>query len=146
MTDKKSNDSRRKLLKSLAAGSGAVLAGKSLPDSWNKPVVNSLVLPVHAQMTTEDTRCSIPAGCIEVLSDGWGSFADDLYEGDFFAEGKPTFDSECTVTDDATLPKFVVARTEEDAIAIFGENDVDTDFAFRQANQNGECQIWLIDD
>ncbi len=29
MTDKKSNDSRRKLLKSIAAGSGAVVAGKS---------------------------------------------------------------------------------------------------------------------
>ncbi len=33
MTDKKSNDSRRKLLKSIAAGSGAVVAGKSLPDA-----------------------------------------------------------------------------------------------------------------
>ncbi len=49
MTDKKSNDSRRKLLKSLAAGSGAVVAGKSLPESWSKPIVNSVLLSVHAE-------------------------------------------------------------------------------------------------
>ncbi|MCP3955487.1 MAG: hypothetical protein GY697_25185 [Desulfobacterales bacterium] len=51
MTDKKSNDSRRKLLKSIAAGSGAVVAGKSLPESWSKPVINSIMLPAHAQLT-----------------------------------------------------------------------------------------------
>ncbi len=49
MTDKKSNDSRRKLLKSLAAGSGAVVAGKSLPESWSKPIVDTVVLSVHAE-------------------------------------------------------------------------------------------------
>jgi hypothetical protein len=42
MTYKKSNESRRKLLKSIAAGSGAVIAGKSLPESWSKPVVDSV--------------------------------------------------------------------------------------------------------
>ena len=49
MTDKKSSESRRKLLKSIAAGSGAIVAGKSLPESWSKPVVDSVMLPVHAQ-------------------------------------------------------------------------------------------------
>ncbi len=51
MSDKKSTDSRRKLLKSIAAGSGAVVAGKSLPESWSKPVINSIVLPAHAELT-----------------------------------------------------------------------------------------------
>jgi len=51
VTDKKSNDSRRKLLKSIAAGSGAVVAGKSLPESWSKPVINSVMLPAHAETT-----------------------------------------------------------------------------------------------
>ena len=56
MTDKKeSSDSRRKLLKSLAAGSGALIAGKSLPDSWARPVVDSVLLPVHAQ-TSQTSR------------------------------------------------------------------------------------------
>jgi hypothetical protein len=43
-----SDKSRRKLLKSIAAGSGAVVAGKSLPDSWVRPVVDSVLLPAHA--------------------------------------------------------------------------------------------------
>jgi hypothetical protein len=49
MTDKKSSESRRKLLKSIAAGSGAVIAGKSLPESWSRPIVDSVMLPAHAQ-------------------------------------------------------------------------------------------------
>ncbi|MFW2438968.1 MAG: hypothetical protein ACN4GR_06310 [Arenicellales bacterium] len=49
MTDKRSGESRRKLLKSIAAGSGAIVAGKSLPESWSKPVVDSVILPAHAQ-------------------------------------------------------------------------------------------------
>jgi hypothetical protein len=49
MTDKKSNESRRKLLKSIAAGSGVVIAGKSLPESWSKPIVDSVMLPAHAE-------------------------------------------------------------------------------------------------
>ncbi len=69
MSDKKSNDSRRKLLKSIAAGSGAVVAGKSLPESWSKPVINSVVLPVHAE-TTDDNESggpeatTTPAPCV----------------------------------------------------------------------------------
>ena len=44
-----SDQSRRKLLKSIAAGSGAIVAGKSLPETWARPVVDSVLLPVHAQ-------------------------------------------------------------------------------------------------
>lgn len=49
MTDKKSRESRRKLLKSIATGSGAVVVGKTLPESWSRPVVDSVMLPAHAQ-------------------------------------------------------------------------------------------------
>ena len=49
MTDKKSIESRRKLLKSIAAGGGAIVAGKSLPETWTRPVVDSVMLPAHAQ-------------------------------------------------------------------------------------------------
>ncbi len=44
-----SDKTRRKLLKSLAAGSGAVIAGKTLPEHWSRPVIESVVLPAHAQ-------------------------------------------------------------------------------------------------
>jgi len=33
----------------MAAGSGVILAGKSLPDSWVRPAVDSVILPAHAQ-------------------------------------------------------------------------------------------------
>lgn len=57
-----SNQSRRKLLKSIAAGSGAVIAGKSLPESWSKPVVDSVMLPVHAQTSPSPcTPCLVAA-------------------------------------------------------------------------------------
>lgn len=48
-----SDQSRRKLLKSIAAGSGAIVAGKSLPESWSRPVVDSVMLPVHAQTSPQ---------------------------------------------------------------------------------------------
>jgi hypothetical protein len=42
---------RRKLLKGLAAGGGAVTTSKLLPESWGKPILDALVLPAHAQAT-----------------------------------------------------------------------------------------------
>lgn len=57
MTDKKSSESRRKLLKSIAAGSGAVIAGKSLPETWSRPVVDSVILPSHAQTSPAALSC-----------------------------------------------------------------------------------------
>lgn len=69
MTDKKSNDSRRKLLKSIAASSGAVVAGKSLPESWTKPIVDSVLLPAHAATSGDlvffaDITNNAPVGSI----------------------------------------------------------------------------------
>jgi hypothetical protein len=46
-----SNEQRRRLLKSLAAGGGAFMVGKSLPDAWVTPVIDQVVLPAHAQAT-----------------------------------------------------------------------------------------------
>ncbi len=59
MTDKKSNDSRRKLLKSIAAGSGAVVAGKSLPESWSKPIIDTVMLPAHAELTDDSASAAL---------------------------------------------------------------------------------------
>lgn len=47
------NDNKRKLLKSIAVGSGVVVAGKAIPESWSKPVIDSVMLPAHA-ITTND--------------------------------------------------------------------------------------------
>jgi len=49
-TDKKKTvENRRKLLKTVAAGSGAIIAGKTLPENWTRPAVDSVILPAHAQ-------------------------------------------------------------------------------------------------
>lgn len=40
---------RRKLLKSAVAGGGAVTVAKMLPDQWARPVVDTVMLPSHAQ-------------------------------------------------------------------------------------------------
>jgi len=45
----KTSSSRRKLLKSVVAGGGAVTVAKMLPDQWARPVVDSVMLPSHAQ-------------------------------------------------------------------------------------------------
>ena len=49
MSDTNSTEGRRQLLKALAVGGGAVVVGNSLPESWMKPVIESVVLPAHAQ-------------------------------------------------------------------------------------------------
>lgn len=58
MENKKSNESRRKLLKSIATGSGAVIAGKNLPENWARPVVESVLLPLHAQTSGAEITLS----------------------------------------------------------------------------------------
>ncbi len=48
---------RRLLLKALGAGGGAVVAHRTLPTDWTRPVVESVLLPAHAQTTQQ---CSAP--------------------------------------------------------------------------------------
>ncbi len=44
---------RRKLIKTIAAGGGAVAVGKTIPKEWTSPIVESITLPAHAQRTEE---------------------------------------------------------------------------------------------
>ena len=52
-TNKKTN-ARRAILKSMAAGGGAIAAGKMVPEKWTQPVIESVVLPAHAQTSPGD--------------------------------------------------------------------------------------------
>jgi len=49
---KKVESARRKLLKTLMVGGGAVTASKLLPEQWARPVVGSVMLPAHAGLST----------------------------------------------------------------------------------------------
>lgn len=42
---------RRRLLAALVGVGGAYAAGKSLPERWTRPVVDTVLLPAHAQAT-----------------------------------------------------------------------------------------------
>ena len=51
-TESKSTpDSRRRLLKALSLGGAAAGLGQVLPERWVRPIVNSVVLPAHAQLS-----------------------------------------------------------------------------------------------
>lgn len=43
--------SRRRLLQTLAGTGGVFAAGKILPEHWGRPVIESVLLPTHGQMT-----------------------------------------------------------------------------------------------
>ena len=45
------NNGRRKLLKALGAGGGALVVSAMLPGRWIKPLARIGVLPAHAQMS-----------------------------------------------------------------------------------------------
>jgi len=51
---------RRRVLQSIAAG-GATITVKALPEQWAKPVLDTAVLPVHAQSTcqAETLNCAV---------------------------------------------------------------------------------------
>jgi hypothetical protein len=108
MIDKKSIESRRKLLKSIAAGSGAIVAGKSLPDSWSRPVVDSVLLPAHAM--TSLTESSGPAGDIQnakLETDSLFAKAIDSLVPEAQAIGATILDSQVCVTQtDTNTGKF----------------------------------------
>ena len=67
MSEKLENKSnaRRKLLKGIAAGSGAVIAGKTLPESWSRPVIDSVMLPAHAQTSLRSFTNRLTGAAIE---------------------------------------------------------------------------------
>ena len=47
----KSNEGRRRLIKKLAIGGGVATTASSMPTKWVKPVLDSVILPAHAQTT-----------------------------------------------------------------------------------------------
>lgn len=49
----KPTQDRRKVIKSVAAISGGLAIGESIPDKWHRPIVDAVLLPAHAQTSDE---------------------------------------------------------------------------------------------
>ena len=154
MTNKKSNDSRRKLLKSLAAGSGAVVAGKNLPESWSKPVIDTVMIPAHAE-TTNDNEADAPAvlcgGCyFSEGGPGGGSsyllpegLAPGIVQGNQVTKFRGSPD--CTGEGEPKDGKiFALARNEAEAQSFLncGENENTAELATRDGS---DCSLWECD-
>ena len=75
MSDKKEQNtqakSRRHLLKATVAGSGALLAGKTLPEEWARPLVESVTLPAHAQTSLTSVSDAVMGTLDSVDNRNW---------------------------------------------------------------------------
>lgn len=102
-------ESRRKLLRKLAAGG---VAGAALPAAWSKPVIDSVILPAHAQTTGVGAQTAGPGVIVGGGGGGGtgpgpapsGSMGRDLI--DFFvnpAEAGTNCELECEPED--TMPE-----------------------------------------
>jgi len=60
---------RRRVLQSIAAG-GATITVKALPEQWAEPVLNTAVLPAHAQSTCQAESLNCAVNSIELATDG----------------------------------------------------------------------------
>jgi len=71
---------RRNLLKTVIAASGAIAASTMLPSEWVKPIVTSGVLPVHAQSSVKMYVKGIQGSGYEVYA-GVSTVYDELISG-----------------------------------------------------------------
>lgn len=111
-----SHQSRRDLLKSFALGGGVVVVARGVPDTWLKPVVESVVLPAHAQtsacassITATSLESDNPFPRIVVIVDsatedvmasceGGSVMASDLPPGEYWVLADSIAEAEHTVT------------------------------------------------
>ncbi len=80
LVNSRKSTNRRRLLKTIGAGGGAIVGAKSLPDKWVAPLVESVTLPAHAQ-TTPGGLIALSGGVANVVATGDGAefrgFAED---------------------------------------------------------------------
>ncbi len=55
----KTNHARRKLLKQMAIGSGAITGFYLLPKKWTTPIIDSIIIPAHAQTSNPEVTFDI---------------------------------------------------------------------------------------
>lgn len=121
MKNKNTNASRRILLKSIAAGSGAVIAGKNLPEKWAKPVVDSVMLPAHAEtsVTYNYFGQDVSAASIESGKTFAELVTDSLVEDAHAQGGNPIIEMSVSITATAATVLFTPSRDPVPSWALF---------------------------
>ena len=100
---KSTSNSRRKALK--AIGVGGVLAG-TIPSSWTKPVVKSVILPAHAQTSQPEPPapgCGSGGPCTSGMNVNILTAVINTPSGDLFVVGDTPIPDACTTTGTDTL-------------------------------------------
>jgi len=96
------NSPRRKAVKTILAGSAA-LGGAVIAPKWHKPVIDAVVVPAHAQTTTENCTMSDPTCAFSFCTIHPQLGESRVYE----IIGSYSCDS-CSVGDDGTVFHFRV--------------------------------------
>ncbi len=98
MSNTKSNNTRRKLLKNVAVGSSAIITAKSLPEAWQKPIVNAIVLPAHAALTDDSSAISTGATTTAAPACCAGVFCTLRFPPRAPISASAQVNSDCTIT------------------------------------------------
>ncbi len=70
--------SRRKILKTMAVSGGAVVAAKSIPEQWSKPILDSVVLPAHGQMSAPSVCEVVGSVAVQTITGGDAPIIDNF--------------------------------------------------------------------
>lgn len=73
----KQKNERRKVLRNTVIGGGAVVTSAAIPGKWKKPLLDSVILPSHAQMTNAPVVMGGGSG-ISIVQNSNGFDADDI--------------------------------------------------------------------
>lgn len=70
------NPTRRDFLKTASAITSLMVTAKALPETWTRPVINSVLLPAHAQLSTitSPASYSIQCGVLNLTNSGGGNY------------------------------------------------------------------------
>ena len=60
---------RRSVLKKMVVGGGVAATAKMMPDEWQKPVVESVILPAHAGTSPDNGMNTSPNSTFVVTED-----------------------------------------------------------------------------
>ena len=99
-SEKETGSGRRRLLKGLAAGSAVIAGQEVLPEKWSKPLVDAVVLPAHAQLTTGDGAQVSSDDDEEGTDDGAADSPDDLQGVDASDDATDLTDQDDTIVED----------------------------------------------